>query len=60
MASDYDEFKPHQKLISDADRMENFKKVIDMKEQMNDEFNDKTMVNGIRDKVSLFALAVKQ
>lgn len=33
---------------------------MDMKEQMLDEFDDTTMVNGARDKVSLFSLAVKQ
>ena len=60
MATDYEEFKPHQKLISDADRMENFKRVKDVHAIMQSEFDESTLVDGMKKHVSLFSLAVNQ
>ena len=58
LATDYEEFKPNQKLISDEDRIENFRRVREMKDFMQDEFIESTLVETSKKRVSLFGLAV--
>lgn len=58
LATDYDEFKPHQKLISDEDRIENFRRVREMKDFMQFELIESTLVETSKKRVSLFGVAV--